>query len=200
MSHERSTSDDRQRAPPRNDSTQQASDRDTEQASRQSETGRESATREGGRAGVAPATQRPDPESVSVADLFPTTESGLESAVTTLEKADLPEIAQDVVDSPTQGLDPSIKTAIEENGAHPLGNVYIHTGGAAARAAEELGARAFTVDNHIVFNEGEYDLDTPEGKSLLAHELTAVERNDGSVSVLPKAAAVPTVDADRQEE
>jgi flagellar biosynthesis GTPase FlhF len=56
--------------------------------------------------------------------------------------------------------------------------VKIHAGTEAERSAEEINARAYTVDNHIVFNKGRYDPATGEGKKLLAHELAHVMQND----------------------
>jgi hypothetical protein len=82
-------------------------------------------------------------------------------------------------------------------------DVRIHTGSAATEAAEAVNARAFTYGNHVVFNEGEYDTETPGGKRLLAHELahvaqstsgrTRIQRQgQGSVVDLPET----TVEAD----
>jgi hypothetical protein len=53
-----------------------------------------------------------------------------------------------------------------------LSGVRIHTGGDSARAASDLGARAFTVDQDIHFNAGQYRPGSVEGDRLLAHELT----------------------------
>jgi hypothetical protein len=62
-----------------------------------------------------------------------------------------------------------------------FGDVRIHTDGAAARKASELGARAFTVGNHIAFAPGEYRPGTPEGDALLAHELAHVQQQRNAV-------------------
>ncbi|HEX5503430.1 MAG TPA: DUF4157 domain-containing protein [Thermomicrobiales bacterium] len=50
--------------------------------------------------------------------------------------------------------------------------VRIHTGPAAARAAEAVQARAFTVGRDIVFGAGQYAPQSAAGRGLLAHELT----------------------------
>lgn len=55
-----------------------------------------------------------------------------------------------------------------------FGDVRIHTDGAAATAARELRARAFSVGRDIVFGAGEYAPSTSAGRSLLAHELAHV--------------------------
>lgn len=51
-------------------------------------------------------------------------------------------------------------------------NVKIHTDSSAARMSNSINAKAFTHQNHIYFNQGQYQPNTHEGKTLLAHELT----------------------------
>ncbi|HUS66126.1 MAG TPA: DUF4157 domain-containing protein [Kofleriaceae bacterium] len=53
-----------------------------------------------------------------------------------------------------------------------LSHVNVSTTPDSARAAGDLGARAFTVGSNIHFNQGEYAPGTKEGDRLLAHELT----------------------------
>jgi hypothetical protein len=64
---------------------------------------------------------------------------------------------------------------------HQFRDVKIHTGTAAAASAEAIQAKAYTYNNHIVFNEGQYQPDTTQGKKLLAHELTHVVQQTGSL-------------------
>jgi hypothetical protein len=52
--------------------------------------------------------------------------------------------------------------------------VRVHTQGAAAEAAEDLGARAFTHGSDVAFAPGEYAPQRPASQQLLAHELTHV--------------------------
>lgn len=61
-------------------------------------------------------------------------------------------------------------------------HVKIHNDKRAAESAEQINARAYTIGNHIVFNEGEYNHSSTEGKKLLAHELTHVVQQDKSIS------------------
>ncbi|SEL78969.1 protein of unknown function [Haloferax larsenii] len=57
----------------------------------------------------------------------------------------------------------------------------------AAKACEDINARAFTVGNHIAFNHGEYDPSSAEGQHVLAHELAHVrQQTGGAVSMLPQ--------------
>ncbi|MCL7412003.1 MAG: DUF4157 domain-containing protein [ANME-2 cluster archaeon] len=57
---------------------------------------------------------------------------------------------------------------------HSFDHVKIHTGSQAARVAQSVHARAFTVGQDIVFGAGHYAPATHAGKKLLAHELTHV--------------------------
>ena len=58
--------------------------------------------------------------------------------------------------------------------------VKIHTGTEAEQSAKEINAKAYTIDNNIVFNKGQYNPASAEGKSLLAHELTHVVQQQGN--------------------
>jgi len=53
-------------------------------------------------------------------------------------------------------------------------DVRMHTGPRAADLSQSLGARAFTVGNHVAFGAGEYQPGTPVGDALIAHELAHV--------------------------
>jgi hypothetical protein len=57
-------------------------------------------------------------------------------------------------------------------------HVRLHTDEAAARAAAALGARAFTLGDHIYFNRDQFTPDSPAGERLLVHELTHVVQYD----------------------
>jgi hypothetical protein len=57
-----------------------------------------------------------------------------------------------------------------------VGDIRLHQGEASARAAESIGADAFTVGRDVFFGEGQYAPDTTAGQALLAHELTHVRQ------------------------
>jgi hypothetical protein len=65
-------------------------------------------------------------------------------------------------------------------GGHDFSGVKIHTGGAAATAAGELGAAAYTVGQDVYFGAGQYAPETPAGRDLLAHELTHTVQQKGA--------------------
>ncbi|QJB32074.1 DUF4157 domain-containing protein [Chitinophaga oryzae] len=68
-------------------------------------------------------------------------------------------------------------------------NVRIHTGPESAQLNNQLGAKAFTYQNHIFFNNNQYQPEAPAGKQLLAHELTHTIQQGQSVQ--RSAAAQP---------
>ena len=72
------------------------------------------------------------------------------------------------------------KTFMESRFGYDFSNVRIHSGNDAATMSRDLNAKAFTVSNHIYFNQGNFSPDTSEGKQLLAHELTHTLQQGGS--------------------
>jgi hypothetical protein len=86
---------------------------------------------------------------------------------------------------------------MEDRMGDSLGDVRIHTGPKAASACEGINARAFTVGNHVAFNAGEYDPESPEGQHVLAHELAHVrQQTGGAVSMLPQEDVQLEIDPD----
>lgn len=53
-----------------------------------------------------------------------------------------------------------------------FGGVRVHGGPKAAQLSAALGARAFTVGNHVFFGKDQLRPDSEEGRELIAHELT----------------------------
>jgi len=64
-------------------------------------------------------------------------------------------------------------------GSADFGSVRVHTDSRAAESAQALGARAYTLGHHIVFDAGRYAPRTSDGRGLLAHELTHVLQQTG---------------------
>ena len=63
---------------------------------------------------------------------------------------------------------------MESRFGHDFSDVRVHSDERAARRAKALDAQAFTVDSNIVFGAGRYRPQSPEGRGLLAHELSHV--------------------------
>jgi hypothetical protein len=57
--------------------------------------------------------------------------------------------------------------------------VRVHTDSRAAETARSINARAFTAEQNIALDSGEYSPDSHSGRQLLAHELTHVLQQDG---------------------
>lgn len=62
---------------------------------------------------------------------------------------------------------------------YDFSEVKIHTDKAASDSAKAVNAKAYTIGNNIVFDEGQYNIASTEGKRLMAHELThVIQQND----------------------
>ncbi|GAB3029958.1 eCIS core domain-containing protein [Natronobiforma cellulositropha] len=98
-----------------------------------------------------------------------------------------PDVVRRVISQPGRPLEGSVREEMEQRMGDSFGDVQLHTGPEAAKAASALEARAFTTGNHVVFNRGEYKPESPEGKYLLAHELAHVrQQTGGAISMLPQ--------------
>lgn len=69
-------------------------------------------------------------------------------------------------------LPDSLRAYMEPRFGADFSGVRLHTGGEAAVLNRSVGARAFTYGQDIYLGEGQAELDSNEGKRLLAHELT----------------------------
>jgi hypothetical protein len=79
---------------------------------------------------------------------------------------------------------------------YDFSNVRIHTDKEAAESAKAVNAKAYTIGNNIVFNEGQYNTESVEGKKLMAHELThVVQQNEQTDAVISRAAEENTEEA-----
>jgi hypothetical protein len=101
-----------------------------------------------------------------------------------------PQIASSIGTATTGGGQPlpaAVRSYFEPRFGHDFGPVRIHTGRDAAKSAQLLHAKAYTIGRHIVFGEGRYAPATDDGRSLLAHELThTVQQADGRVLPAPE--------------
>jgi len=88
-----------------------------------------------------------------------------------------------------QTLPPSLNDHFSSRMGRDFGNTIIHTGSQAALSAKSIHAKAYTLGNHIVFAEGQYQPDSYEGKKLLAHELVHVaQQGHGKTGIYRMAA------------
>lgn len=77
-------------------------------------------------------------------------------------------------------LEGPVQNEMESRFGESFSNVRIHNDAAAGNAARHLGARAFTTGQEIYFGQGAYQPETPQGRGLLAHELTHTLQQRGS--------------------
>lgn len=92
----------------------------------------------------------------------------------------LPENTQSVLrrlpESAGRPLDRGTRSSMEPRLGIDLSGVRVHDDSAAAEMAQNLGARAFTLRQHIFFNRNEHAPSSPRGRRLLAHELAHVSQ------------------------
>ena len=99
-----------------------------------------------------------------------------------------------VLGAPGRPLDPATRSFFQSRFGRDLGGVRIHTDAGADAANRSIGARAFTVADHIAFARGEYAPDTHAGRALLAHELThVVQQGAAERAVADRAGPGPTI-------
>ena len=73
------------------------------------------------------------------------------------------------------------KEQMESSMGADFSRVRIHDNSSAASMNKSLNAQAFTHGNDIYFNSGKYDTSGKTGRHLLAHELTHVVQQTGSI-------------------
>lgn len=78
-----------------------------------------------------------------------------------------------------------------------FGDVRVHTGAPAHESAASVGASAYTVGSDVVFQNGQYDPGSDQGRHVLAHELAhVVQQRSGPVDGSPAAGGVSVSDPD----
>jgi Domain of unknown function (DUF4157) len=94
-------------------------------------------------------------------------------------------------------LSEETRTFMEQRLGGDFGSVRLHTGPEAAELSRGLNAKAFAWGAHVYFGEG----NSPSDYGLLAHELTHVTQQTGSIQRDPDTAAnVSTLDTDVQSD
>ncbi|WP_369255794.1 eCIS core domain-containing protein [Geodermatophilus amargosae] len=94
-------------------------------------------------------------------------------------------------------LDGPVRAAMELYFDHDFSTVRVHTDEEAARSAEAVNARAFTVGHDVVFGHRQWAPGTSVGSRLLAHELTHVIQR-GGMHDPPSRVSRPGDDAERE--
>jgi hypothetical protein len=90
---------------------------------------------------------------------------------------------------------------LEKRLGSSFASVRIHADAEAGHQALTLGARAFTQDENIYFAPGYFEPETPQGRGLLAHELThVIQQRQGRFSGGTAASTHPAATRSRLEE
>lgn len=117
-------------------------------------------------------------------------------------QAKIPDHVQTVTAGTGEALEPGLRTLMEAVHGRDFSEVRVHRDGAAAASARRLGARAYTLGNHLVFAAGQYRPQVPAGRRLLAHELTHVVQQGRSgerIQLDGEPNLTPASDADRRD-
>jgi hypothetical protein len=83
-------------------------------------------------------------------------------------------------------LPESVRTFMEPRFGTDFSGVRIHTGSQSAQLNRSVSAQAFTLGQDIYLGQGKDDVESAQGKSLLAHELTHVVQQTGAVQRAPR--------------
>ncbi len=82
-------------------------------------------------------------------------------------------------------LDPAARAYFEPRLGRDLASVRVHADDKAAKSASSIGAHAYTAGDHVVLGEGK-SAATPEGKRVMAHELTHVAQQKGEAPTVQR--------------
>jgi hypothetical protein len=91
------------------------------------------------------------------------------------------------IDGKGQAMSASSQSFYGSRMGYDFSDVKVHTGKEASDSAKELNAKAYTIGNHIVFGEGQYNQESTEGKKLMAHELTHVLQQNSDTQLRRKS-------------
>jgi len=97
---------------------------------------------------------------------------------------------ESAIRSKTTGGEPlpgDTRNFMEPRFGNDFSNVRIHTDSGSAQLNNQLNARAFTYQNHIFFGQNQFEPQSPQGKHLLAHELTHVVQQGASKPLKPQS-------------
>ena len=105
---------------------------------------------------------------------------------------------EDTLNSSGQPLDHETRFFMETRFGRDFSGVRVHFDQNAAASARSIGARAYAFGPHMVFGPGQYSPRTPQGRRLIAHELThTVQQGESSPGPAARSAA-PAIGASNQ--
>lgn len=84
-----------------------------------------------------------------------------------------------------QSLPEPLRRNMEHRFGYDFSRVRVHSGAAAEASARDVGAKAYTAGNAIVFGAGHNNPGNPAGQRLIAHELTHVIQQGNLGQTIP---------------
>ncbi|GAB4191986.1 MAG: hypothetical protein Tsb002_21310 [Wenzhouxiangellaceae bacterium] len=96
-------------------------------------------------------------------------------------------------------LESGVRSDMEQRFGHNFGQVRVHDDAQAASSARGIAAHAYTVGNHIVFGQGQYQPGTRNGRFLLAHELAHTIQQSGGQQLQPAGSISKPHDAHERQ-
>lgn len=97
-----------------------------------------------------------------------------------------PDVVHQALRGPGRQLDGATRRDMELRFGENFGDVRVHTDARAAESAKAVNAHAYTVGRDVVFAAQRYAPHTPQGRRLLAHELTHVVQQRGAAAMQTK--------------
>ncbi|MFN6352050.1 MAG: DUF4157 domain-containing protein [Cyanobacteriota bacterium] len=111
--------------------------------------------------------------------------SGVTAKTEAHSEGAVPQLVQKTLQSTGEPLNDHSRVYFERRLGEDLSNVRIQHGREAARAAQAVNAKAFTMNHDIVFADDQYSPATFAGQRLLAHELAHVVQLTGARGAAP---------------
>jgi Domain of unknown function (DUF4157) len=163
-----------------NDPLEHEADQVAEEVMRMPEPGRAMASVLPSLSGKCDTCEGGKPQKKEEVSRFPTTE--------------VPASVHEVLRSPGHPLDTETRAFFEPRFGRDLSIVRVHTSADAGRSAQALGARAYTIGQHIAFAPSGYSPATQDGRKLIAHELVHVAQQSSTGNRIQRqpANAAPT--------
>jgi hypothetical protein len=92
----------------------------------------------------------------------------------------IPSLVGEAAQTPGRPLDPEVYNVFASRFGYDFSRVRVHADERSAEANRSIGARAYTIGNHIVFGANNYAPDTEAGKRLICHELVHTLQQKGA--------------------
>jgi hypothetical protein len=106
----------------------------------------------------------------------------------------IPSSVHDAFQYQGQPLDKYTQSRLESSFHCDLSRVRVHSDAAAARAASDINARAFTFGQSIWFGQNEFDPQSHGGFHLLAHEIAHTVQQGTQTPAVQRSLAIGSVD------